>query len=434
MSGKTQPKIALLHWGDLIEDFLDSIGMSFEVFSREMDGGWMFGYIDALRLAGVETVLICISERVTELSYHTHLPTGATICVLPVSRLYRAARRQFPNPSGWTIKEAAGDVHGLRRIFLAALKDIMSYLATPILLLARELRRLGCQAVLCQEYEYARFDVCVALSLLLRLPVFATFQGGDFQSSRLEGIVRPFTIRASSGLIIGTGTEVERVNSRYRMPTRKVARIFNPMDVSGMAALDRHASRADIGIPSDAQVVVSHGRIDIHTKGLDILLAAWDQLCRERPERDLRLLLVGTGSDAKKLRQIIDEKQLRGVIWVDEYVSDRKAIQRYLSAADVYALASRREGFPVAPIEAMSCGLPIVATDAPGVADILNCGEDSGGIIVPCENAKLLASALGRVLDNPDLRQEMGRQARLRAENAFSLESIGQRLKEFLLA
>jgi starch synthase len=115
-------------------------------------------------------------------------------------------------------------------------------------------------------------------------------------------------------------------------------------------------------------------------------------------------------------------------------VSDRKAIQRYLSAADVYTLASRHEGFPVAPIEAMSCGLPIVATNAPGVADILNCEEDSGGIIVPRENAKLLASALGRVLDNPDLRQEMGRQARLRAENAFSLESIGQRLKEFLLA
>ncbi len=434
MSGKTQPKIALLHWGDLIEDFLDSIGMSFEVFSREMDGGWMFGYIDALRLAGVETVLICISERVTEPSYHTHLPTGATICVLPVSKLYRTARRQFPNPSGYNLKEAAGDIHGVRRILLTALKDIMSYLATPVPLLASELRRQGCQAVLCQEYEYARFDVCVTLGLLLRLPVFATFQGGDFQSSRLERFVRPFTIRASSGLIIGTGTEVERVKSRYRMPTRKVARIFNPMDVSGMAALDRHASRADIGIPSDVQVVVSHGRIDIHRKGLDILLTAWEQLCRERPERDLRLLLVGTGSDAKKLHQIIDEKQLRGVIWVDEYVSDRKAIQRYLSAADVYTLASRHEGFPVAPIEAMSCGLPIVATNAPGVADILNCEEDSGGIIVPRENAKLLASALGRVLDNPDLRQEMGRQARLRAENAFSLESIGQRLKEFLLA
>jgi glycosyltransferase involved in cell wall biosynthesis len=435
MKIKPQPTVALLPWGDLIEDFLDSIGVSFEAFCREMNGGWMFGYIDALKSAGVHTVLICTSKRVARLSYHTHLPTGATICVLPVSKLYRAVRHYVPNPYGWTLREAVGDVHGgAREVFLRALRDAVSYLATPLFPLARELRRQGCQAILCQEYEYPRFDVCVALASLLRLPVFATFQGGDFQLSRLEPSTRPRALRASAGLIIAAQTEIERVQSHYKTPPPKLAQIFNPLNVAGWSAFDRSASRAAIGIPLDAEVVVSHGRIDIHRKGLDILLAAWEQLCGERPERDLRLLLVGTGSDAEKFHRMIGEKQLRGVVWIDQYVREQTIIQRYLSAADVYTLASRHEGFPVAPIEAMSCGLPVVATDAPGVADIFERGEAFGGIVVKREDPPALASALGRVLDNPAWGRELGRNARLRAETAFSHEAIGQQLRNFLLA
>src|SRR3990172_3465564 len=74
--------VALLPWGDLIEDFLDSIGVSLETFCKEMTGGWMFGYIDALRLVGVRTVVFCISARVKTPMRFTNIPTGATICVL----------------------------------------------------------------------------------------------------------------------------------------------------------------------------------------------------------------------------------------------------------------------------------------------------------------------------------------------------------------
>lgn len=75
--------IALLPWGDLIEDFLDSINVSLETFCKEMTESWLFGYIDALRLVGVRTVLFCISACVATPSRHIHFPTGATICVLP---------------------------------------------------------------------------------------------------------------------------------------------------------------------------------------------------------------------------------------------------------------------------------------------------------------------------------------------------------------
>jgi starch synthase len=127
----TSKTIALLHWGDLIEDFLDSIGVSFEGFCNEMTGGWMFGYIDALKLAGVRTVLFCISARVTEPMRYTHKATGATICVLPAPKIYHRVRRPMLNPYGWTLKDVFGDVRGVRYPLFALLKDAAPYLATP---------------------------------------------------------------------------------------------------------------------------------------------------------------------------------------------------------------------------------------------------------------------------------------------------------------
>jgi starch synthase len=418
MNTQSQPTIALLHWGNIMEEFLDTIGVSFESFCNEWVGSWMFGYIDALRVAGVRTVLICMSDRVTAPLRRTHKPTGAAICMLPVPILYRIARRPELN----------------RLLFNSPMEDIAPYVSTNLWLLSQELRREGCQAILCQEYEYPRFDACVLLGRLMRLPVFASFQGGDSYTSRLEKFIRPTTLQASSGLIIATQTEVKRVEETYGISDTKVSRIFNPLNISDWYPVDRIEARNALGIPIDAQVVVYHGRIQIHRKGLDVLMEAWKQLCRERASHNLQLLLVGTGSDTNKLRDLIEALQLQNVIWVDEFVNDRARMRQYLSAADVYTLPSRHEGFPVAPLEAMACGLPVVAADAPGVPDILEGGEVSGGLVVPRENPTALAKALGRVLDDEAWGRELGKRARCRVQEYFSLEAIGKQLHDLLLS
>lgn len=437
LSSPQQPTIALLPWGDLIEDFLDTIGVSFESFCNDMTGGWLFGYIAALQKVDVRTVLFCISARVTQPTRYCHKPTNATICVLPASRLHGLVRRPMLNPYGWRLEETFRVVTPLRRPFLAALKDLAPYLATPLWTLAQELRRENCQAILCQEYEYARFDACVLLGKLLHLPVFATFQGGDFQLSRLEKPLRPLTLKACAGLIVATQTEIQRLQTHYHVPDHKIAQVFNPLDLSlwqsgEVTTATRSQTRARLGLPLDAQVVVYHGRMEMYRKGLDILLDAWQQICGDRPQQNIWLLLVGTGSDSDALHQRIAALTQPNVVWIDEYVLDRSIMRQYLSAADVYILPSRHEGFPVAPLEAMACGLPVVATDAPGVPDILAGGEISGGLVVPREDATALAQALMQVLDRADWRHELGQRARHRVETYFSLESVGSQLRSFM--
>jgi glycosyltransferase involved in cell wall biosynthesis len=423
---------------------LDSIHLSFETFCQEFVGSWMFGYIDALKHAGVRTVLFCISARVTQSSRYLHKPTGATICVLPASPYYRAYRkirtqllRTYGGAEGQSFKEIISNSDQPHHSLIGRLKDLIksvgTYLATPLDLLAYELKQEGCQAILCQEYEFARFDTCVLLGKRIGLPIFATFQGGNETQSFLEYPFRRLAFCGCAGVIIATQTEVERVRQCYQLPATKIARIFNPIDITAWQEGDRAEARALLGIPVTARVVVWHGRVEIERKGLDILLDAWEQVCCDLPDQELRLLLVGTGSDAVRLHQRLAAHPLPGVIWIDEFINDRDRIQQYLSAADVYVMSSRQEGFPVAPLEAMACGLPVIATDAPGIPDILEEGEMSGGLMVPRNNVSALVGAMNRVFDNVALAQEMGKKARFRVETQFSSHSVGQKLRDFLL-
>lgn len=429
------PAVALIDWTHLLEDFLDNLGVTFEAFRTEMTGGWMFGYIDALRHAGCRAVLFCVSARVEEATRFEHEPTGATICVLPAPAGYRRARLRVPNPYALSLAQAAGELRGPTRLLTAFLKELSPYLATPLRSLIRELRREGCGVILCQDYEHARFDACALLGRLAGLKVYATFQGGNWQLSRFERPVRPIALRACSGLIVGSSVEVDRLRRRYRVPENKVARIFNPIDLRMWPAAspeDRESARCSLGIPREARVVAWHGRVEIHRKGLDVLVKAWDTLRLARAGRDLRLLLIGTGRDAAALRSLLGDDRGLGLCWIDEYVNDREALRHHLLAADAYAFPSRNEGFPVAPIEAMACGLPVVAADAPGITDILGEGEDAVGTIVPVGNADAFARALGHLLDDPDRSADLGSRARQRVEERFSLESVGRELRTFL--
>jgi glycosyltransferase involved in cell wall biosynthesis len=418
------PSLAFLPIGDVIEDWLHPLGLKVDDFSNRLTGGWMFNYVKALQRVGVRPVLIGFSCQVQAPRRTRHFDTRATVWILPASRTFRALRKR-------QLDEPVGPRPGPRRMWGAALRNLAHLSGTPPRTLARVLREECCQAILCQEYEDPRFDTCVWLGKALGLPAYASYQAG-WQVSRLERPIRPLTMRACGGLIIGAQAEINRVQARYRVPERRIARIFNPIDLAEWQPFDKAEARAALGLPSAACVVASHGRVRFQDKATDLLVDAWERVVEARPGRELRLLLIGDGHDADRLAARLEERPVPGLMWIREFVTDRVRIRRALSASDAYVMSSRLEGFPVAPIEAAALGLPVVATDAAGIPDIFEQGQADGGIVVPRDDLHALADALGRIVDDQALRRELGERARQRIRAEFSLETVGRQLRSFI--
>jgi starch synthase len=425
-------RLAILPWGDLIEDYLDAIGISLEQMCREMTGGWLFGYVEALQRAGVECVLFVITARVDQARSFRHEPTGMLVRALPCQLVYRGLRRFISKPYGRSGAEMFGISSRWQRVPAGLLRPLVPYFNTPLAPLARELRRHECNAILCQEYEFSRFDLVILLGARLGLPVFASFQGGDRPFSGLERSIRRRSLGRARGLIIGASREAERVRATYGVPAERIASIPNPLDLDFWSPEDRAAARAALGLPADGRIVVWHGRVDMRRKGLDLLLDAWQRLPSDRQGVKRTLLLIGTGADAALLGKRLGDLADESIIWIDRFVNDRPLMRRYLSAADLYVLPSRHEGFAVAPLEAMACGLPIVAADVAGIADVLPRGEESGGLVVPREDARALAKALDRLIGSPGEGADLGVRARREIEGRFSFATVGQALECFM--
>jgi glycosyltransferase involved in cell wall biosynthesis len=156
--------------------------------------------------------------------------------------------------------------------------------------------------------------------------------------------------------------------------------------------------RAQLGL-TDRRVVLSVGRF-VPIKNTALLIEA---LARIRSaESTAHLLLVGEGPERRALEQQAARLGVAGAVTFAGYVPQDQ-LAPYYRAADVFALASAFDNSPNVVLEAMACGLPIVATDVGGVAELVVA--DRGGSLVPRADAAAMADSLARWLLDPDRRR-----------------------------
>jgi colanic acid/amylovoran biosynthesis glycosyltransferase len=151
-------------------------------------------------------------------------------------------------------------------------------------------------------------------------------------------------------------------------------------------------------------------------KGLPILFEALGQVVSQHP--DLVLTLVGDGPDRKTLETLAADLQLSPYLKFVGYQS-QDAVCQYLHNSDIFVLPSFSEGLPVALMEALAAGVPVVTTAIAGISELVENGIN--GYLVPPGTVEPLKKRLIQLLEDADLRQRMGQAGRMTVEQEFNL-------------
>jgi glycosyltransferase involved in cell wall biosynthesis len=190
-------------------------------------------------------------------------------------------------------------------------------------------------------------------------------------------------IRRSRGLIAR-----DRV---IQFPTRVDTSIFHPAP--------KDASRAIVDYPEGATVIVTCGRVH-WAKGWQFLIDAFQEFRRLIP--NAYLCFIGDGQDRGRLEGYAAKARLSDRIRVTGFLSPEQ-IAAYLNAADVFALASYKEGWATVLVEALSCGVPLVSTRVSSAAEIIIEGKN--GFIVDDREPDIFAQAIFKALSLENVTQ-----------------------------
>jgi len=205
--------------------------------------------------------------------------------------------------------------------------------------------------------------------------------------------------------------------------------IVNGVDVDEISRLATREpiSRASLGLEPDHLVIGCITRFD-QVKAAGSLLEAVRRLVGRFPR--LHLVLVGGGAEERSLRHLASGQGLPGHV---TFVNFLPRAPRALPTFDVYVSASHREGLPLAVLEAMAAGLPVVATRVGGHVDAVEDGVT--GLLAQPGDVADLAAQVARLLDDGALRRRMGTAARQRIERLFSANRmVAQTAAVYLLA
>jgi glycosyltransferase involved in cell wall biosynthesis len=180
----------------------------------------------------------------------------------------------------------------------------------------------------------------------------------------------------------------------------------------------RRAARAALGLDATAPVFGCVASLTPVKRHVD-LIEAFASVHAKLPAA--RLLLIGDGPLRATISEQIASLGLQDAV---DLLGDRSNIETLLPALDVALLTSSTEGMSNAILEAMACGLPVIATSVGGNLQLVE--HQASGLLVPPANPAALAGAMLALADMPALRRTMGAAARARIEREFSLDAMAQ--------
>ncbi|MCL6649325.1 MAG: glycosyltransferase [Chloroflexi bacterium] len=341
-------------------------------------------------------------------------PYDVAVRPTPPEPNLRVVRFRYVWPAHWHVLGHARALENDERLRLLALVLLPLFLAAGLVTLLVTAVRQGAE-LLHAHWVLPNGLLAALVSRLLRVPLVISLHGSDIflaRRVRLFGLVAGWVLRQAT-VVTACSPELGAV-ARALSGREDIALLPWGAD----PAVFRPRPR-----PEGPFTVVALGRL-VAKKGFDVLLAAWPRVAAAVP--GARLRLGGEGP----LRPVLVQAATSGVELLGALPWDETP--RFLAEADLFVLPSRRDnagnvdGLPTVLLEAMGCGVAVVASDIGGVALVVENGQN--GVLVPPGDPVALAEAMIALARDPARRQALGAAARRTVEERLTWDAVARRV------
>jgi len=264
----------------------------------------------------------------------------------------------------------------------------------------RALRRAGRLDLIDAHFAYPDGYAATLLGRWLGVPVTITLRGTEARLAK-DPLLAPLVRRALQGAtqVLAVSESLRQVAIGLGLPSDRVRVVGNGVDLARFHPMPRDEARRLLDLPADAPVLISVGGL-VERKGFHRVIELLPALRARWP--GLRYLVVGgpspEGDMGPDLRRQVAHLGLQDAVrFVGPVAPDQ--LRPLLSAADLFVLATRNEGWANVFLEAMACGLPVVTTDVGGNAEVV-CRPELG-TVVPFGDAERLLAAIDAALAEP---------------------------------
>ena len=270
--------------------------------------------------------------------------------------------------------------------------------------------------------------VALPIAWLARVPVrIATHHGVIEGFSRWRMFIHSWMVNHNiAHKLVAVSQKTREVSLSEGIREERIAVITNGIVPLPIESRSRIEVRKEAGMEANDLVLVSVGRL-VYQKAHEVLIACMPDVLKEFP--NVKVLIFGEGPLRTDLQAQIEKLDLSNSV---KLPGKTDQIAQHLASADIFVMPSRWEGLPIALLEAMSAGLPSVATKVEGVDEVLLEGEH--GLFVPVENSQALAQAILQLLRDPQARSRMGAAARLYISTKYTVDRMCEQYLELMLS
>jgi len=340
-----------------------------------------------------------IRERMFRVARHLPVVVVSPVPWFPLQGLIRRFRPHFRPPAPRYERQEGIDVYFPRFLSVPGVAKGLDGLLQALgsLGTVRRLRREWGAELIDSHFAYPDGYAAGWLGRWLGLPVTVTLRGTEPPLSR--SVMGRLLLRGAmkrAHRVLSVSASLEKLARRMGAPPERTTVIPNGVDTEKFHPMDRAEARRSLCLEPGDPVLISVGAL-VERKGFHRVMEVLPGLKERFP--DLRYLIVGgagpEGDMSERLRERVRELGLEDTVRFLGPVSPED-LRRPYSAADVFVLSTRHEGWANVLMEAMACGLPVVTTDVGGNREVIR--EDHLGRLVPFGDPEALARALEEAL------------------------------------